>query len=205
MKIKSILLLLVITLITLSYYFIDRQLVWFLVAHQSPHFWILKIMANDITMIIAAFIFLFYIYFAIQFEKNKLNQTIQKLVVMCNAVVISIFLKDILKIVFGRYWPATFTCNNPSLVNNDTYGFHFFTSGHAFESFPSGHASLIASFSSSMWFLFPSLRWLWGLLATMVVIAQAGMYYHFISDILAGAALGSVVAFYNYRYWSTNK
>ena len=52
-----------------------------------------------------------------------------------------------------------------------------------------------------MWFLFPTLRWLWSILAAMVVIGQLTLYYHFFSDVLAGAALGSVVAICNYRYW----
>ena len=196
--------LLLIVLITLSYYWIDRQLVWFLVAHDSRQLFGLKFMANDITHPIGAFVFLFYIYFAIRLEKLLLNKTDKKLIIMCNSIVITVFLKDILKMVFGRYWADTFICNNPSLVHNDVYGFNGFTTGDTFASFPSGHAAFIFSFSTSMWILFPKLRWLWCLLAALVVIGQAGMYYHFISDILAGAALGTVVAIYNYRYWQNS-
>jgi membrane-associated phospholipid phosphatase len=50
-----------------------------------------------------------------------------------------------------------------------------------------------------MWFLFPKLRWLWFLLAFLVVVGQIGMYYHFLSDVIAGALLGSLVGFYIIR------
>jgi len=198
-------LLLIIALCILSYYFIDRQLVWWLVSHHSRDFYLLKIIANQIPNIVGAFVFFFYIYLAISLYKYSLNETNTKLVVMCNSIVIAIFLKDVLKLVFGRFWTSTFTCNNPSLIDNNVYGFNWFNQEHAFASFPSGHATLIFSFSTSMWFLFPTLRWVWSLLAAMVAMGQISMYYHFVSDVLAGAALGGLVAIYNYHYWLRSK
>ena len=164
-------------LCTFSYYFIDRQLVQFLVDSHSRNLYSLNIMANQIPNAIGGFVFLFYIYVAIRLGKSTLGKTSSKLVVMCNSIVITVFLKDILKFLFGRYWIATFNCNNPSLIGNHVYGFNWFTHGTAFESFPSGHAAFIFSFSTSMWLLFPSLRWIWSLLAGLVVIGQMGMYY----------------------------
>lgn len=193
----------IIALCTFSYYFIDRQVVWFLVSHHSRDFFVLNIMANQIPFVIGAFVFIFYLYFAIILYKK--NQPIQalgaRLIVMCNSIVIAIFLKDSLKLIFGRTWTSTFKCNNPSLINNNIYGFNWFSSEHGSASFPSGHTTLIFSFATSMWFLFPTLRWIWALLALMVSLGQIGMYYHFVSDVLAGAALGSIVAIYNYHYW----
>lgn len=200
-----LLFLLLIMLITASYMFIDRQLVWFLMANHSRKIGLLKIMANDITATIGIFVFLFYIFFAIRFHQNRIGTLDEKLLVMCNAIVISTFLKDAIKHICGRYATGTFICNNPSLVKDNVYGFDWFASGTAFSSFPSGHTTLIFSFSISMCLLFPTLRWLWSLLAIFVIIGQAGMYYHFISDILAGAALGSVVALCNYRYCSRTR
>ncbi len=187
-------------LIVLSYFFIDRQLVWFLVAHHSRSFWILKIFANDIPLFITAIIFLYYIYFFIKLTVFNIKKFDKKFIVVCNSIVIAIFLKDILKNVFSRYWPATFTCNNPSLISNHVYGFAWFKLSNAYASFPSGHTTFIFSFSISMWFLFPKLRWLWSLLAFCTILGQIGLYYHFVSDVIAGIALGSLVAFYNVSY-----
>jgi membrane-associated phospholipid phosphatase len=189
-----------IFLIILSYYYADRAVVWFLVSHHSREWSILKILANDIVNAIALGIFLFYFFFAVQFMRKKLTPLITKLIVMSNAVVISLFLKDGLKIVFGRYWIDTFKCNNPSLIKNNVYGFNWFTGESVHSSFPSGHSTFILAFTVSMWFLFPKLRWLWCLLALFVLIGQIGMYYHFVSDALAGIMLGSIVAICNYRY-----
>lgn len=203
---KIALYLLSVTLLCLfCYYFIDRQLVWFLANHHSRDLFVLKIMANHIPNVIGSIVFLFYIYLAFHIEKDLLNQTETKLLVMCNSIVVSIFLKDILKWVFGRSWASTFICNNPSLIDNHVYGFHWFHQDTAFQSFPSGHTTLIFSFTTSMWFLFPTLRWIWSLLALMVVMGQLGLYYHFVSDVIAGAALGGFVAICNYRYWVRHK
>lgn len=202
MQIKKALvyLLVLISLLALSYYFIDRQLVWFLAKHHSRDFGVLKSLANDIPAAIGAFVFFFYIYFAIKLTNNALNTFDKKIIVMCNTIVAAEFIKDVLKGIFGRYATGTFICNNQSLINNDAYGFEWFAKGTAFSSFPSGHTTLIFSFAVSMSLLFPKQRWLWCMLPILVVIGQLGMYYHFVSDILAGAALGSIVAICNYRY-----
>jgi membrane-associated phospholipid phosphatase len=186
-----------IILITLSYFFVDRQVVWFLVRHHSTQFGLLKIFANDIVLALTVAIFIFYIYYALCLTRNKIGHVDKKLLLACNAVVIGSFLKDILKNLFGRYWASTFTCNNPSLLNNHVYGFNWLKSGGAYQSFPSGHTTFIVAFATSMWFLFPKLRWLWALLACLVMVGQIGMYYHFVSDVLGGIMLGMPVGFYS--------
>ena len=95
--------------------------------------------------------------------------------------------------MFGRYWPATFTCHNPSLIDNHVYGFNWFNTGAAYASFPSGHATFIFSFAAVLWSVFPKLRWLACLLCLLVISGQIVMYYHFVSDIIAGAILGTLV------------
>jgi membrane-associated phospholipid phosphatase len=63
-------------------------------------------------------------------------------------------------------------------------------------SFPSGHASVIFSaltvvvlfFRKSAWVVFP--------VASCVALALVAEYYHFLSDVIAGAALGWMVAYY---------
>ncbi|ACJ17537.1 phosphatase PAP2 family protein [Coxiella burnetii] len=187
-------------LIIFSYFFIDRQLVWFLVEHQSRRFKILALFANGITSFIAIFIFLYYIIFFIKFSVSSLKEFDKKLIIVCNSVVISAFIKDIVKIIFGRYWTATFNCNNPSLISNHVYGFNWLKSGNAYGSFPSGHTVFIFSFSVSLWILFPRLRWLWSMLAFCVIFGQIGIYYHFVSDVIAGVTLGSWIGLYNTFY-----
>ena len=195
--IRSLLFILIcVVLIFISYFYVDRQLVWFLVAHHSHRLVLLKVFANDIVYVLSFGVFLYYIYYFFILSMNRVTALNKNILLSCNAVVIALFLKDFLKYVFGRYWAATYVCKNPSLVNNHAYGFNWFKTGTAYASFPSGHTSFIFAFSACMWFLFPKLRWLWVLLASLVVIGQLGMYYHFVSDVIAGAMLGSLVGFY---------
>ncbi len=194
-------LLLTSVLIVISYFYIDKQLVWFLKAHHSRDVFILKVFAEYIVWIMGAFVFIFYVYFTLLLIKKTVPVCSEKLFFTCNAVVMTVFIKDILKMIFGRYWSTTFICHNPSLISDGVYGFNWFKTGSAFSSFPSGHTALVFSFTASLWFFFPSLRKIWGILASLVVIGQIGMYYHFVSDVIVGAALGILIAFYNSRYW----
>lgn len=189
-----------ITLIVICFYCIDKPVVYFLVQHHSRQYSILKIMANDIVSILTAVIFFYYLYFAIRLLQKTRTRFEKKLLICCNTVVIALFMRTIFKMIFGRFWTATFICNNPSLVKNQAYGFNWFKVGTAYGSFPSGHTTFIFAFSVSLWFLFPKLRWLWVLLILAVIVGQIGMYYHFISDVIAGAVLGTLVAVFVHRY-----
>ena len=201
-EIKKIMLLLTIASlgIVLSYYFLDREIVWCLARHHSRDVILLKRLANDIVTVMVGLVLLFYGYFAIQFSRQCLHPMAEKILILCNAIVITSFLKDIAKFIFGRYWPSTFMGNNPSLLEHHAYGFQWFNASPLSLSFPSGHAALIAAFSTSAWFLFPKLRLLWVLLAVLVMVGQVGMYYHFLSDVMAGALLGAMVGLYTHRY-----
>lgn len=192
--------LLTIILIIVSYHYIDRTLVTYLVTHHSRHIRLLKHLANDVISIIIVFTILFYAYFLIAFTRQTFNTFDKKLMISCNAIVITIFLKDGLKTVFGRPWADTFICNNPSFLKDHLYGFHWFTNSPTFASFPSGHAAVISAFATSFWLLFPRLRLLWCTLAGLVIVGQVGMYYHFLSDVIAGMALGTIVGIYTYLY-----
>lgn len=185
-----------VLLIVLSVFYVDRPVVWFFVAHHTHQFEILRIFAEDIVRAISIFIFIYYIYYAISVLVGRcVAGGNRSLLACCHAVVIGQFLRTMFELIFGRYWPATFICNNPSLVNTHDYAFNWFRRGTEFRSFPSGHTAFIVSFSTAMWFIYPKLRWLWVLLATLVVIGQISLYFHFVSDVMAGALLGVIVGY----------
>lgn len=181
-------------LIVLCYFFVDRQLVWFLVKHHSSQFHWLRYFSDSTVNTLTALIFGFYAYFGIKLLRSSVNKTDVKWLTVCNAVVIGTFLKTIFKFIFARYWPATFDCNNLSLISNDVYGFAWFKHGHDFGSFPSGHACFVFAFAVSIWYLFPKLRWFCVLVVAVVITGLLGLYYHFVSDVIAGAILGTLVA-----------
>lgn len=100
-------------------------------------------------------------------------------------------IKDQLKFAFGRMWPETWTSNNPSFFGDGVYGFVPFHGGAGFASFPSGHATATFAVLSVLWMMWPAYRWLYALLASLVVIGLLGTDFHWVSDIVAGAFLGA--------------
>lgn len=114
----------------------------------------------------------------------------------CVAMVMADQFRETLGFVFGRYWPETWIDNNPSLIKDNAYGFHFFRSGSAYGSFPSGHTTRMAALTAVLWISYPSWRWC-GMVATLLVaIGLIGMNYHFTGDVIAGAFLGGIVGAY---------
>jgi len=109
------------------------------------------------------------------------------------AVYVAIGAKDVLKIAFGRIWPETFVCGNPSFIRDAAYGFAPFHGGQGWASFPSGHDMVVCAAAGCLWVLLPSLRPLYLLVALLVSVGLLVADYHWLSDILAGALFGSVL------------
>jgi membrane-associated phospholipid phosphatase len=103
--------------------------------------------------------------------------------------------------LFGRYWPETWTENNPSLIGDGAYGFHPFHSGPWFGSFPSGHTLRAVSFLSVFWIVYP--RWwsFWAAVCLSVIVGLVGMNYHFVGDTVGGAFLGALTGTYTTRFF----
>jgi membrane-associated phospholipid phosphatase len=113
-------------------------------------------------------------------------------------------IKDQLKVVFGRYWPDTWTHNNPSLIGNGSYGFHPFELkpfSSWYESFPSGHTVATCAVIGVLWFCWPKFRWLFVLIVATVAIGLLGANYHFLGDIVAGAFVGLSTGWIAVRLW----
>ncbi|MDF1655588.1 MAG: phosphatase PAP2 family protein [Coxiellaceae bacterium] len=185
-----------IILIVLSYFYLDKPLVFFLAVRHSRDLAWLKWCANVIPAIVTALVFIYYLYYGVSLAISRLKTSDHQLILVCHAVVTAVFFKLMLKQVFGRYWTATFICNNPSLIRDHKYGFNWFHGNVMAQSFPSGHATIIAAFATSLWLLYPRYRLIWALLALLVAIGQIGMYYHFVSDVIGGLTLGGIVAAY---------
>jgi membrane-associated phospholipid phosphatase len=109
----------------------------------------------------------------------------------CLAAVIAYSLKEHLKYAFGRTWPETFTFHNPSWIGTGVFRFQPFHGGAGWASFPSGHTTMITAPCAVLWERAPRLRLLWFLISLAVALSLFLADYHFVSDILAGAGLGT--------------
>ena len=119
------------------------------------------------------------------------------LLVACLSLIVADDFRISLGDVFGRYWPETWTHDNPSLTG--TYGFHPFQRGDDIGSFPSGHACRILGFAAVWMIAMPRSRTVQIaviVLCAPMLLSLVAMNYHFVSDVIAGGVLGAIIATY---------
>lgn len=75
------------------------------------------------------------------------------------------------------------------------FNFHPFSLKNSFASFPSGHTTSIFAAAMALGLMLPRLRWLFYTVAVAVGLARIVVGDHYPSDVVGGAALGSLVAF----------
>lgn len=94
---------------------------------------------------------------------------------------------DLLKMLFGRCRPKVFFLNG-------LYGFQFFRTGYDFTSFPSGHATTVGALTAALWLLYPRYGIVYAVLAVLALASRVIVEAHFVSDVIAGAYVGTVTA-----------
>lgn len=117
----------------------------------------------------------------------------------------------LLKHIFGRMRPWGLRDNGDEygflLFGNFDAGFmekfkiHFATLAEApttFTSFPSGHTTTLFAVATYLSLLFPKRMWLWIVLAALCASARLLDSDHFLSDLLAGTAIGTLSTLYIY-------
>ena len=118
------------------------------------------------------------------------------LLVACLSLIIADDFRISLGDVCGRYWPETWTHDNPSLIGTGAYGFHPFQRGDDVGSFPSGHACRILGFGMVWMIAIPGIRIVAAVLCAPMLLSLVLMNYHFVSDVIAGSVLGAMIATY---------
>jgi membrane-associated phospholipid phosphatase len=121
------------------------------------------------------------------------------LLVACISLIVADDFRISLGDVFGRYWPETWTHDNPSLIGTGMYGFHAFQRGDDIGSFPSGHACRILGFAAVWIIAMPRSRTVQIVVIVLcapMLVSLVAMNYHFVSDVIAGSVLGALVGTY---------
>ena len=127
---------------------------------------------------------------------------IETAVLLCDISVLAVYAaKNELKFYFGRTWPDSWGPEIASFIRDNAYGFHFFHSSKSFESFPSGHAAVIAAVISVLWIFYPKLRALWSVCIVAADIALVAMNIHFLSDVVAGSFVGVSSGLFTVAAW----
>jgi membrane-associated phospholipid phosphatase len=152
----------------------------------------------SISLIPACLFVLYGLAAIMQHRFSKLETT----VTLCTiSALASIIIKDQLKLAFGRTWPDSWEPGILSFLHDGVYGFHYFHYGKSFESFPSGHATVVASILSVPFILFPRLRPSCAICLIGVDIALVALNLHFVSDVIAGSFTGFSAGLFTVAVW----
>lgn len=102
-------------------------------------------------------------------------------------------LADIVKLFIARVRPRHF-----DMLTTASGGFSGFLpllgSGHASQSFPSGHAAVAVGLAIGLSWLYPRGRWTFATLAILASLQRLGEGAHYMSDLLFAAALAWLVS-----------
>jgi membrane-associated phospholipid phosphatase len=118
------------------------------------------------------------------------------------SVVFAESINDQTKFIFGRTWPEAWLQNNPSFIGDGTYGFNLMHGGSAYQSFPSGQMAATCAVVSVLWIWYPQLRWVGAIAVVAVAVGLVGANYHFLSDVIAGAFVGTMTGWMVTAIWS---
>ena len=185
-----------VAVITILYLYVDRDAsMLFHDFRHSDYFNVFKWMQH-LSSILSYSIPLIYIYLIVMLFFKRFYYFEEFLFASSTSLLVAVSLTNFLKHIFGRYWTETFINNNLSLIKNDAYGFNFFHFGSAYKSFPSGHSTVIFSVATILWIMYPRLRWLSVIGCITVIVGLLGCNFHFPSDIIAGAFVGVIAAYF---------
>lgn len=187
-------------LVVTCYYWVDKPVAFWAQAHQLRNYRFLVWFTHIPELFTGLTCFLLLVL-VIRFCYNKWKHHDETLLVFMASLIIADFVHSPLKIIFGRYWPSTWINNNPSLLRDHVYGFNWFHYGSEYASFPSGHTCVTVAIMAMLWLFYPHLRVLAVIITLLVAMGLIGLYYHFVSDVIAGGFLGGIVAYYVALYY----
>jgi len=188
-----------IVLIVLCYFFVDKYIAEFAFDHHWERFTSL-IWLTYLAPLIIIISFISIIITTLRWcAKSKVGKSEHVFFIASMNTLITAQFAKLLKYTFGRTWPATWIHNNPSWLSNHVYGFHFFHGGEGYASFPSGHMTVVFAMLTVLWIYFPRWRSLFTIIAIAVAVGLIGLYYYFVSDVLAGALLGFITGVFASR------
>jgi len=189
---KSIGLWVAVIFIPLSYLYVDRELALFFHEHQvMKHFFKLmtKLGQSEYYLIPSLLIYLVC---------RKQNERIAKSALLVFAsIVFSGIVTIVLKVSVARYRPDL-------LFSEGLYGFDWFRLGRQYMSFPSAHSTAVFSAFTSFALLWPKYRIPLFIVAALVAFSRVATTQHFLSDVIAGALVGSLTSLFLYRTMLNN-
>ena len=201
---------LVLLFILFSYNFLDRSIAHYFIEHATTYKTLgkeLSIAGKSQWYFIIAITGAIYFHFV---KKNRLYR--ERFLFLLYANLFSGISSVLLKSLFGRARPRMLDTDGMnygfSLFNDfssnslEQITMHYNHLAHSFSSytsFPSGHTTTTFTIFTYLTLLFPKYIYLWLTLATLVAGGRVIATAHYLSDVVAGAALGIVATLYIYK------
>jgi membrane-associated phospholipid phosphatase len=197
-------LLVLVVLVLLLYWFLDRPLAE--AARQLQHtpwqLWAtrLSLLADGtvVFFLIAAGLATYALHCVRGDQNLHASPWARDLAFVCLAACVAIAFVESVKVVFGR-------CRPQLLFEQDLYGFGWWSRDYTRNSFPSGHTTRIFALATAVTLLHGKAAAPALLLALLVGASRVLALKHYPSDVLAGAWLGSVVAFWVWFFWNRER
>jgi hypothetical protein len=183
--------------VVISAAWLDRPIAYFI--HDTVgHFVVLSSFTGTPSLFSPLAILVFLVFLTRRLAFRPFGR-LDVVLILCDlSIVLARMLVLPLKFIFGRTWPQY---HEPSLIPDGVYGFDFFQTGDAFESFPSGHMASTCALIVVLWICYPKFRGIYA--ACMAAMAGALLVgnYHFFSDAIAGGFVGSSTAVLMVSIW----
>jgi membrane-associated phospholipid phosphatase len=119
--------------------------------------------------------------------RDRLDPAIRAIAAIFVIVAAAGLADDALKIIFGRARPYMW-------LKGDVSGFGFFRYGAKYASFPSGHTTTSVAAALAFGALFRRWRPVFFAAAGAIAASRVVLDVHYLSDVIAGAALGGFIA-----------
>ncbi len=178
-----------IGLVVLAIAYVDTPIVLFMHEHQMRQYRLLHYM-QIIPKLLVVLLPFTGLWAAYRWYKRTMSSGDQFLILAIISFVTAFMVNYLLKFLFGRFLPTTLIDENMSFIANGVYGFHFFHWGAVYQSFPSGHIAVICAVSTILWGYSSRVKWFAIVMSAIVMTGLIGCYYHFVSDVIAGALVG---------------
>lgn len=202
------LLLLIFAAITLLYFFVDKIVAEYFLANADTF----KTLGKTISISGESHWYMIAGLVGWLFYRKKSSLLANRYLFLLYANIFSGLLSIFFKYIFGRVRPwglrgerddyGFLLFQNFDMGVVEKFKYHFTTIAHApttYTSFPSGHTTTLFTLFTVLAIFFPKKIYLWFILALVAASARVIAADHFISDIVAGATLGTIATLFLYK------
>lgn len=191
LKNSVVILLLAVMMTAISYFYLDTGIASIVYRLISSSNLLMRATSNIpdllLSIVIAITVSCWAGYFFLR-HRGRHNRHTRFLQACGTAVPIAFVAKDILQYLFGRPDPYAW------VFDHVLPRFYWFRADAGYGCFPSGHMTVFTALLMTLWHYYPRYRSILQGLLFLLAVALIGTDYHFLSDVIAGAYLGAIIA-----------